>query len=113
MALIRPLITGFATTLKYLFKKPITVNYPDQKIPFPRKAIFDGFDIELPELTLTLIRTADFAVQYFYLIVPVAFLGLAASAVTGATAGITFGWLVPMTAVCALALAAAEVEEQD
>ena len=34
-------------------------------------------------------------------------LGLAASAVSGAAAAVTFGWLVPMTAVCALALAAA------
>jgi NADH-quinone oxidoreductase subunit I len=37
MAVIRPLIIGFATTLKYMFKKPITVNYPDQKFPvFPK-----------------------------------------------------------------------------
>jgi len=34
-------------------------------------------------------------------------LGLAASAVSGAAAAVTFGWLVPMTAACALALAAA------
>ncbi len=34
-------------------------------------------------------------------------LGLAASAASGAAAAVTFGWLVPMTAVCALALAAA------
>ena len=34
-------------------------------------------------------------------------LGLAASAASGAAASVTFGWLVPMTAVCALALAAA------
>src|SRR4026207_779399 len=34
---IRPLLIGFATTLKYLFKKPITVNYPEQKVPmFPK-----------------------------------------------------------------------------
>ncbi len=33
--------------------------------------------------------------------------GLAASAASGAAAEVTFGWLVPMTAVCALALAAA------
>ena len=34
---IRPLLIGFATTLKYLFKKPITVNYPEQKFPmFPK-----------------------------------------------------------------------------
>ena len=40
-------------------------------------------------------------------------LGLVASAAsvaaTGAAAAVTFGWLVPMTAVCALALAAATV----
>jgi hypothetical protein len=38
-----------------------------------------------------------------------AVLGLAASAASGAAAAVTFGWLVPMTAVCALALAAATV----
>ncbi|WP_203924581.1 hypothetical protein [Rugosimonospora africana] len=36
-------------------------------------------------------------------------LGLAASAATGAAVAVTFSWLVPMTAVCALALAAATV----
>ena len=36
-------------------------------------------------------------------------LGLAASAASGTAAAITFGWLVPMTAVSALALAAATV----
>ena len=36
-------------------------------------------------------------------------LGVAASAASGAAVGITFGWLVPMTAVCALALAVATV----
>ena len=37
MAVIRPFVIGFATTLRHLFKKPITVNYPDQKIPvFPK-----------------------------------------------------------------------------
>jgi hypothetical protein len=36
-----------------------------------------------------------------------AVLGLAAAAASGAAAAVTFGWLVPMTAVCALALAAA------
>ncbi|SBT44417.1 hypothetical protein [Micromonospora narathiwatensis] len=36
-----------------------------------------------------------------------AVLGLAASASSGAVTAVTFGWLVPMTAVCALALAAA------
>jgi len=35
--------------------------------------------------------------------------GLAATAASGAAAAVTFGWLVPMTAVCALALAAATV----
>ncbi len=34
-------------------------------------------------------------------------LGLAASAASGTAASVTFGWLVPMTAVCALALAVA------
>ena len=36
-----------------------------------------------------------------------AILGLVASAASAAVAAVTFGWLVPMTAVCALALAAA------
>jgi hypothetical protein len=36
-----------------------------------------------------------------------AVLGLAASFASGTAATLTFGWLVPMTAVCALALAAA------
>ena len=36
-----------------------------------------------------------------------AVLGLAASAASGVAVAVTFGWLVPMTAVCALALAAA------
>ena len=36
-------------------------------------------------------------------------LGLAASAASGTAAAVTFGWLVPMTAVSALALAAATV----
>ena len=35
--------------------------------------------------------------------------GVAASAASGAAAAVTFGWLVPMTAICALALAAATV----
>lgn len=38
-----------------------------------------------------------------------AVLGLAASAATGVALALTFGWLVPMTAVCTLALAAATV----
>ena len=36
-----------------------------------------------------------------------AVLGLAASSASGTAAAVTFGWLIPMTAVCALALAAA------
>jgi hypothetical protein len=36
-----------------------------------------------------------------------AFLGVTAAAVSGVAVSVTFGWLVPMTAVCALALAAA------
>jgi len=36
-----------------------------------------------------------------------AVLGLAAAAASGAAAAVTFGWLIPMTATCALALAAA------
>ena len=36
-----------------------------------------------------------------------AVVGLAASAASGTAAALTFGWLVPMTAVCALALAVA------
>jgi hypothetical protein len=36
-----------------------------------------------------------------------AVLGLAASFASGTAAALTFGWLIPMTAVCALALAAA------
>jgi hypothetical protein len=36
-----------------------------------------------------------------------ALLGLAASLASGTAAAVTFGWLVPMVAVCALALAAA------
>jgi hypothetical protein len=38
-----------------------------------------------------------------------AVLGLAASAASGTVNAVTFGWLVPMTAVCALSLAAATV----
>ncbi len=31
------LITGFATTFKYMFKPAVTINYPDQKVPmFPK-----------------------------------------------------------------------------
>src|SRR6266436_1908532 len=35
--MIRALAIGFATTLKHMFRKPITVNYPEQKVPmFPK-----------------------------------------------------------------------------
>ncbi len=35
--MIRPLITGFALTLRHFFKPKITVNYPEQKIAvFPK-----------------------------------------------------------------------------
>ncbi|MEU8264340.1 hypothetical protein AB0C02_27430 [Micromonospora sp. NPDC048999] len=40
-----------------------------------------------------------------------AVLGLAASAASGAATAVTFGWLVPMAAVCALALATATVAQ--
>jgi hypothetical protein len=36
-----------------------------------------------------------------------ALLGIAASAASGAVASVTFGWLIPMTAICALTLAVA------
>jgi hypothetical protein len=36
-------------------------------------------------------------------------MGLAASAASGSASAVTFGWLVPMTALCALSLAAATV----
>jgi len=31
--MLGPLAKGFALTFKHLFRKPITVNYPDQKVP--------------------------------------------------------------------------------
>ena len=35
--MIRAIVTGFATTFKHMFRKPITVNYPDEKVPmFPK-----------------------------------------------------------------------------
>ena len=35
--MIKALMVGFATTLRYIFTKPITVNYPEQKVPvFPK-----------------------------------------------------------------------------
>lgn len=37
LAMIRPFLVGFAQTLRHMFKKPITVNYPDEKVPvFPK-----------------------------------------------------------------------------
>ena len=37
LAMIRPFLVGFATTLRQMFRKPITVNYPEQKVPvFPK-----------------------------------------------------------------------------
>ena len=52
----------------------------------------------VPERTVLFVRgLAVFMVN--------AVLGLLASTVSGAVAALTFGWLVPMTAVCALALA--------
>jgi NADH-quinone oxidoreductase subunit I len=35
--MLRELAIGFATTFKHIFRKPITVQYPDQKMPmFPK-----------------------------------------------------------------------------
>ena len=35
--MIRPWIVGFKTTLRHMFKKPVSVNYPDEKVPmFPK-----------------------------------------------------------------------------
>ena len=31
--MIRPLIIGFATTFKHMFRKANTVNYPAEKVP--------------------------------------------------------------------------------
>jgi hypothetical protein len=56
----------------------------------------------LPDRMVLLTRVvAVFAVN--------AVLGLLASAASGAAGALTFGWLIPMTAVCALALAVAVV----
>ena len=33
----RALLTGFATTFRYMFKPAVTVNYPEQKIPMTPK----------------------------------------------------------------------------
>jgi NADH-quinone oxidoreductase subunit I len=36
-SMIRPFLVGFATTFKHMFRKPITVNYPAEKLPvFPK-----------------------------------------------------------------------------
>ena len=35
--MIKPFLIGFATTLRHMFKQPVSVNYPDQKVPmFPK-----------------------------------------------------------------------------
>jgi len=35
--MIVPLIKGFLLTARHIFKKPVTVNYPYQKVPvFPK-----------------------------------------------------------------------------
>ena len=37
MSVLKPFLIGFATTFKHMFKKPITVDYPDEKVPvFPK-----------------------------------------------------------------------------
>ena len=33
MCMIRPFLIGFATTFKHMFRKPNTVNYPEEKVP--------------------------------------------------------------------------------
>src|SRR5262249_18347126 len=42
------------------------------------KVIFEGFDIELPELTKTVIQVSDVIVQHFYAVIPLAILGIVA-----------------------------------
>lgn len=35
--MLRPLVEGFALTFRHIFRRPITLNYPDVKMPmFPR-----------------------------------------------------------------------------
>ena len=35
--MLRPLVEGFALTFRHLFRRPITLNYPDVKMPmFPK-----------------------------------------------------------------------------
>src|SRR6202041_2011700 len=59
-----------------------------------------GYSMAVSERMILLTRAvAVFAVN--------AALGLAASAASGAVASLTFGWLLPMTAICGLTLAAA------
>ena len=42
--MIRPFIIGFATTFKHIFKKPITVNYPDRSADVPEVPRQTGAD---------------------------------------------------------------------
>ena len=59
-----------------------------------------GYSMPVSERMVLLARASTvFAVN--------AVLGLAASAASGAAASLTFGWLIPMTAICGLTLAAA------
>jgi hypothetical protein len=59
-----------------------------------------GYSMAVSERMILLTRAvAVFAVN--------AVLGLAASAASGAVASLTFGWLLPMTAICGLTLAVA------
>lgn len=64
------------------------------------RAIFEGFDVELPELTKTVIRVADFGSSYFLVLFPLSLLAFAVVGTVGyelfgaggSTAGST-GWL--------------------
>jgi len=56
--LIIPAIAGLIVSYIMIFYIP---KYKD---------IFNGFDMELPEVTVTVIEISDFFIQYFYLIVP-------------------------------------------
>jgi hypothetical protein len=59
-----------------------------------------GYSMPVSERMILLTRAVTvFAVN--------AVLGLAASAASGAAASLTFGWLIPMTAICGLTLAVA------
>ena len=74
--MIRPLIQGFATTFKHIFRKPVTVNYPDQKIPvFPKwrgKQVLIGMSFAgiFFAYAATLKSEAGFAVIYRLLVMP-------------------------------------------